>query len=78
MFLNIATINSDQGLPNEQVHNAIQDKQSRIWMSTPAGLACYNGNSIEVHDTRTGLDCLGLRTVYISKDEIIWIGTDRG
>ncbi len=78
MFLKISTINSDQGLPNEQVHAVKQDKFGRIWMATPAGLACYNGNSIKVYDTRSGLDCLGLRTINITDDGIVWIGTDRG
>jgi signal transduction histidine kinase/CheY-like chemotaxis protein/ligand-binding sensor domain-containing protein len=78
LFLNITTINSDQGLPNDQVHNAMQDKQGRLWISTPAGLACYNGNNIKVYDTRTGLDCLGLRTIFIAEDDTMWIGTDRG
>lgn len=78
MFLKIATINSDQGLPNEQVHATKQDKYGRIWMATPAGLACYNGNTIKVFDTRTGLECLGLRTVHITDDGIVWVGTDRG
>jgi signal transduction histidine kinase/ligand-binding sensor domain-containing protein/ActR/RegA family two-component response regulator len=78
MFLKITTINSDQGLPNEQVHTARQDKFGRIWMATPAGLACYNGSSIKVYDTRSGLECLGLRTINITDDGIVWIGTDRG
>jgi signal transduction histidine kinase/ActR/RegA family two-component response regulator len=78
MFLKITTINSDQGLPNEQVHTARQDKFGRIWLATPAGLACYNGNSIKVYDTRSGLECLGLRTINITDDGIVWIGTDRG
>jgi signal transduction histidine kinase/ligand-binding sensor domain-containing protein/ActR/RegA family two-component response regulator len=78
MFLKITTVNSDQGLPNEQVHTARQDKFGRIWMATPAGLACYNGNSIKVYDTRSGLECLGLRTINITNDGMVWIGTDRG
>jgi signal transduction histidine kinase/ligand-binding sensor domain-containing protein len=78
MFLKISTINSDQGLPNEQVHATRQDNHGRIWMATPAGLACYNGNTIKVFDTRTGLECLGLRTIHITDEGIVWIGTDRG
>lgn len=78
MFLKITTINSDQGLPNEQVHTVRQDKFGRIWLATPAGLACFNGNSIKVYDTRSGLECLGLRTINITDDGIVWIGTDRG
>lgn len=78
MFLKITTINGDHGLPNEQVHTIRQDKFGRIWLATPAGLACYNGNSVKVYDTRSGLECIGLRTVNITDDDIVWIGTDRG
>jgi signal transduction histidine kinase/CheY-like chemotaxis protein/ligand-binding sensor domain-containing protein len=78
MFLKITHINSDQGLPNEQVHALDQDKLGRLWIASPAGLACYNGNSIKIFDTRSGLDCLGLRTICIAADGTVWIGTDRG
>ncbi len=78
MFLKLTTINSDAGLPNEQVHAIDQDKFGRLWLATPAGLCCYNGSNIKVYDTRSGLDCLGLRTVKVAADGIVWIGTDRG
>lgn len=78
MLLKLTTINSDAGLPNEQVHAVDQDRFGRLWLATPAGLCCYNGKNIKVYDTRTGLDCLGLRTVKVDKEGIVWIGTDRG
>jgi signal transduction histidine kinase/CheY-like chemotaxis protein/ligand-binding sensor domain-containing protein len=78
MFLKISTINSDQGLPNEQIHAIDQDKFGRIWIAGPAGLACYNGNDIKIFDSRSGLECQGLRTLSVTKEGLIWIGTDRG
>ncbi len=78
MFIKLKTINSDDGLPNEQIHAIDQDKNGRLWLASPAGLACYNGNNIIVYDSRSGLECLGLRTITISDDNIVWIGTDRG
>ncbi len=78
MFIKLKTINSEDGLPNEQIHAIDQDKNGRLWLASPAGLACYNGNKVNVYDTRSGLECLGLRTITISSDNIVWIGTDRG
>lgn len=78
MFLKIATINSNHGLPNEQVHAIDQDKYGRLWTAGPAGLACYNGKTIKIYNSQSGLECQGLRTVSISQNGTVWIGTDRG
>lgn len=78
MLLKPTILNSENGLPNEQVHSVRQDRFGRLWMATPAGLTCYNGSDIKLYDTRDGLECLGLRTIHISEEDIIWIGTDRG
>ena len=74
----ILTINSNDGLPNDQIHSITCDKQDRLWLSGPSGISCYNGNSIKVYDTQNGLICPGLRTSLIDINETIWIGTDRG
>ena len=78
MFLKIITLNSNNGLPNEQVHAINQDKYGRLWTAGPAGLACFNGNSIKTYDSRSGLECQGLRTLFITQNGTVWIGTDRG
>lgn len=75
---NIFTIGSEEGLPNLQIHTIAIDLYERLWLAGPSGLSCYNGNEIEVFDTRNGLLCSGLRTIEIQNNNIIWIGTDRG
>ncbi len=74
----IITVGGNQGLPNEQVHTITNDKFGRLWIAGPLGLSCYNGNTIRNFDTRDGLKCPGLRTISITKHDIIWIGTDSG
>lgn len=72
------TINSNHGLPNDQIHAVTSDKYGRLWLAGPSGLSCYDGTNLNIFDSRSGINCPGLRTVYISKNDIIWIGTDRG
>ena len=78
MNLKIKSINNDQELPVEQVHEIDQDIHNRLWMATSAGLVCYNGASIKTYDSRNGIECVGLRTVSIVSTNEVWIGTDRG
>ena len=74
----IITINSNQGLPNDQIHTVTNDKYGRLWLAGPSGLSCYDGVNLNVFDSRNGINCPGLRTILISREDIIWIGTDRG
>lgn len=78
MHPKILTINSNNGLPNDQIHTIAHDSFGRLWLPGPSGISCYNGNRIKVFDTQNSLDCPGLRTVTISKNQTIWIGTDQG
>jgi signal transduction histidine kinase/DNA-binding response OmpR family regulator/ligand-binding sensor domain-containing protein len=78
MILKITTINSDQGLSNEQVHAIAQDSYGRLWLAHPTGISRFNGSRIKLFGNNNGLDCLGLRTLKISSEGIVWIGTDRG
>jgi ligand-binding sensor domain-containing protein len=37
-------LNTDQGLPSNEVYSLLQDRQGFIWLGTDAGLYRYNGN----------------------------------
>jgi signal transduction histidine kinase/ligand-binding sensor domain-containing protein len=78
MLLKITTINSDDGLTNEQIHAIGQDSYGRLWLASPTGLCRYNGSQIKIFDQTNGIDCIGLRTVRVSPDGMVWIGTDQG
>lgn len=77
MTLKVTTINSNQGLSSEQVHTIDQDRYGRLWLAHPTGISRYNGSTIKLFKNET-LDCLGLRTLKISSEGTVWIGTDRG
>jgi diguanylate cyclase (GGDEF)-like protein len=70
--------NSEHGLVSNQVHQLAQDGLGRIWMAGPAGLACFDGNSVRSFDQRDGLQCQGLRALAIDERRTIWVGTDLG
>jgi diguanylate cyclase (GGDEF)-like protein len=72
----INVLDSSSGLANNQIHSLTQDHSSRLWMAGPAGLAYFDGSNVRNFDRRDGLRCAGLRSVGISPNGIIWIGTD--
>ena len=76
-FLKIISLNTNHGLPSDQVHAISQDLTNRIWFAGPTGLSMYNGNKIRVFDKQSGIKCQGLRTIEIL-DDIVWLGTDLG
>lgn len=77
MPLKVTTVNSNNGLSSEQVHTIDQDRYGRLWLAQPTGISRYNGSAIKLFKSEM-LDCLGLRTLKISAEGIVWIGTDRG
>ncbi|MBT8302842.1 MAG: hypothetical protein KJP09_00115 [Bacteroidia bacterium] len=78
MSLKIASLNSNDGLPVEQIHNLDRDTKGRLWLATSSGLACYNGSEVKVYDSRNGIECVGLRIVKVLFNSEVWIGTDQG
>ncbi len=78
MLLKATTINSDDGLTNEQIHAIGQDSFGRLWLASPTGLFRYNGSQIKIFDQTNGIDCIGLRTVRVSPEGVVWMGTDQG
>jgi signal transduction histidine kinase/CheY-like chemotaxis protein/ligand-binding sensor domain-containing protein len=78
MILKLTTLNGDQGLSSDQVHAIGQDGFGRLWLAHPTGISRFNGSQIKLFDAHNGLDCSGLRTLKISSEGIVWIGTDRG
>ena len=71
-------LDSAGGLPSNQVHQIACDKQNRLWLATPAGLARYDGHFVREWDRRDGLQSNGLRSVAIDPHDVVWIGTDFG
>lgn len=71
-------IGRSQGLPSGQVHHLVQDAQGIFWMATPSGLACYDGSSVRTFTRKDGLTTQGLRTLAVTPDGRVWVGSDTG
>ncbi|MEY4730608.1 MAG: hypothetical protein RL020_1766 [Pseudomonadota bacterium] len=71
-------IGRGQGLPSGQVHHLVQDAQGVFWMATPGGLASYDGSSVRTFTRNDGLGTQGLRTLAVTADGRVWIGSDVG
>jgi len=71
-------VDSSRGLPSNQIHKIARDRFLRLWLAGPAGLSCFDGAVARTYDRRNGLRCSGLRSVGISVDGTVWVGTDRG
>jgi len=78
MFTTPLVLPNSLSLPSEQIQKLRLDKFGRIWLATPLGLSCYDGNRITSFDKRTGMNCQGLRTLSIDFNDLIWIGSDQG
>ena len=65
------------GLPGNRVYHLCEDKQGRIWVGTPGGLALYDKGSIRSF-TDNELPHNEIYAILQDKKEAIWIGTECG
>lgn len=59
-----------EGLPSHQIHN-VCFSQRKLWLSTPNGLAVYDGEEVEILNQSTGLLTHGQRSVSSHGDLIL-------
>lgn len=75
-------INSENGLPHQQVEALVQDGKGNIWMGTRNGLSRYDGYEIKTyyHDDAipTSLCHNFVKSLYLDKKKRIWICTEKG
>lgn len=75
-------IGLNEGLSQSTVFDIAQDKTGNIWIATQNGLNKYNGyeftvyQSVETDSTSIGSNYI--RTLKITDNDHIWIGTDKG
>jgi signal transduction histidine kinase/ligand-binding sensor domain-containing protein/CheY-like chemotaxis protein/HPt (histidine-containing phosphotransfer) domain-containing protein len=70
------------GLVNASVSGLAQDSKGFIWMATQGGLARYDGSGFKSYTNEpfdaTTISSDQLQTIYLDKDETLWIGTYNG
>jgi len=76
---NFIKYNVQEGLPQSQVYDIIQDSKSYIWIATQGGGATrFDGSSFQTYTTRDGLPSNYVNTVYEDPNNHIWLGTKNG
>ena len=74
---NIAFLNEENGLCNNDVNNIIQDKNGDIWISTRFGGVCrYDGKSFVTYDTENGIENNESIIVYEDSAGRIWFSSE--
>ncbi|PHN02926.1 ligand-binding sensor domain-containing protein [Flavilitoribacter nigricans] len=75
-------INSEKGLPSDQVNTVVKDRTGFIWVGTEEGLARFDGLRLDIfqhqrNDTTTipnnWIECL-----VVDHTNRLWVGTNRG
>lgn len=65
------------GLPNAQIRDVAVDETGRVWVATPSGVACYDGNAWSRFDTSKGLHEDNVQSLNV-QDGGIWVATVGG
>ena len=69
----------DEGLPHTDVSAIVQDEDGYIWIGTYSGLCRYDGYSLIVWDMSNSiLESSRIRSLFLSDDGLLYIGTETG
>ncbi|MBA6371816.1 diguanylate cyclase [Colwellia sp. BRX8-4] len=66
----IENISRLEGLPSQQIHSLCYSHR-KFWLSTPNGLAIYDGEHVEILNQHSGLLTHGQRSVTSNRDTIL-------
>lgn len=68
----------ENGLPQSQVYDIIQDQMGYLWLGTQGGGICsFDGNNFKVWNESNGLISNYINALY-SKNDSLFVGTDMG
>lgn len=80
--LRFRQINTAEGLPNNMIHQIIQDTEGYIWIASYFGLYRYDGNSYQAYkssdDTPGLLPSNNILCIAEDRRHRLWIGTENG
>lgn len=66
----IEDISRLEGLPSQQIHSLCYSHR-KVWLSTPNGLAIYDGEHVEILNQHSGLLTHGQRSVTSNRDTVL-------
>ena len=66
------------GLPRNVIHQIQQDRRGFLWISTPDGLAQFDGYRFKTYGPAEGLPDADVSGLLITRDGQYWVGTRKG
>ena len=67
-----------QNISSQETYYVFQDSKWRIWISTDAGVNCYDGNAVTCYTTKDGLVENVVFKIYEDAKGRIWFSTLSG
>ena len=75
-------LTSQDGISQSEVYAFLKDSRGFVWFGTLDGLNRYDGNTIEIYNTKKGdphaLSNNTIRSLAEDRNGRVWIGTDDG
>ncbi|PKV66766.1 two-component regulator propeller domain-containing protein [Pontibacter ramchanderi] len=69
----------EQGLPQSQVNDVIQDHKGQLWVATYGGLSRFDGSTFHTYTKRDGMSSNSISCLLLDSRHRLWIGTtDKG
>ncbi|PVY43950.1 two-component regulator propeller domain-containing protein [Pontibacter virosus] len=69
----------EQGLPQSQVNDILQDHKGQLWVATLGGLSRFDGSTFHTYTKRDGMSSNSINCLLLDSRHRIWIGTtDQG
>lgn len=65
----------EDGLVSNETYDIIQDSKNRIWISTVAGISCFNGKTFKNYSTDDGLASNSSFSLFEDSSGRIWVGS---
>ncbi|MGD1843275.1 MAG: two-component regulator propeller domain-containing protein [Thermonemataceae bacterium] len=76
---NFRVYSLDDGLPQSEVHDILQDQRGAIWLATNGGGVCrFNGRSFQVVNQKKGLTNNKVKKLFEDSKGHLWFITERG
>ncbi len=78
--LHVQSWSTEQGLPQDSVHQIVQDHEGFLWVATERGLARFDGTSFRVftHQTESAFTSDDICCVAVGGGQDVWAGTADG
>lgn len=74
----ISHLKREAGLPSSQVNGLAFDARGRLWLTTPSGLACYDGARVSLFAQPDNARSRSVWSITTASNGDLWIGTDAG